>query len=539
MTDNLQQRIRAVAQDYRFEDFAHRPSFAEKWGPRTLFAIALYIAVCFMALNLVPNTIWDPSVAHITYVIGILGIWRYGWWFNHTIRASIYGNVTYPRMRARASEIWDGGWRPEQLHFMMTTFREHRDITERVIRGICDQVREAGVPGTIWLGSGDLYDEKLIEQHLRLIASDLDITLRIVRQNQPGKRIAISLILRAMVRAGMPDDALVIFMDGDFVIEPGAVRKCLPLFELYPDLEALTTDEEVICIGPKWMQRWLTMRFAQRRIAMQSHSMSHRVLTLTGRMSVFRARHVKSYEFIRLLEADYLEHWLWGSFRFLSGDDKSTWYYLLKHEARMLYVPDANGYTIEVIEGSAFKRMVENFRRWSGNMLRNGARAIKLGPRKMPFFIWWCLIDQRVAIWTMLVSPTLCIAATLLSDSTYLISYIVYIAVTRLLLSFCLWLYAREVDLNYVWILYLNQITNAVVKIYALWRLSKQKWANRGNQKAGFSDGGLVEVARNTMAQYLTTLSAAMLVLGTIIYARLLETPDWNFISVFVFGSGS
>ena len=213
-------------------------------------------------------------------------------------------------------------------------------------------------------------------------------------------------------------------------------------------------------------------------------------------VGVSREAHQVLHEFIRLLEADYLDNWLWGSFRFLSGDDKSTWYYLLKNEARMLYVPDANGYTIEVIEGSAFKRMVENFRRWSGNMLRNGARAIKLGPRKMPFFIWWCLIDQRIAIWTMLVSPTLCIAATLIQDINYFFSYVIYIAISRLMLSLCLCLYSRTVDLNYVWILYLNQITNAVVKVYVLWRLSKQKWANRGDQRAGFAGGGAVEVAR-------------------------------------------
>ena len=97
-------------------------------------------------------------------------------------------------------------------------------------------------------------------------------------------------------------------------------------------------------------------------------------------MSVFRAQHIVQEEFIRLQEADYLNHWLWGTFRFLSGDDKSTWYTLLKYGVRMTYVPDASGTTIEVVEGSGYRRMVENLRRWSGNMLRNGARAIALGP---------------------------------------------------------------------------------------------------------------------------------------------------------------
>ena len=96
------------------------------------------------------------------------------------------------------------------------------------------------------------------------------------------------------------------------------------------------------------------------------------MLTLTGRFSFFRAEHIITHEFIRLQEADFLNHWLWGTFRFLSGDDKSTWYTLLKHGVKMTYVPDASGTTIEVVEGSGTKRMVENLRRWSGNMLRNG-----------------------------------------------------------------------------------------------------------------------------------------------------------------------
>jgi len=216
-------------------------------------------------------------------------------------------------------------------------------------------------------------------------------------------------------------DDLIVFMDGDAVLAPGILRKCCPLFENDPKLQAITTDEEVICYGPKWIQSWLTMRFAQRRIAMQSHSMANKVLTLTGRMSVFRANHLTRHKFIRMLEADHLHHWLWGTFRFLSGDDKSTWYYMLTQYAKMLYVPDALVYTIEEIEGSGIERMTQNFRRWSGNMLRNGTRALKLGPNKIGFFIWWCVMDQRIAMWTMLVSPIVAIAATLLHDPYYIV----------------------------------------------------------------------------------------------------------------------
>ena len=221
-------------------------------------------------------------------------------------------------------------------------------------------------------------------RHFKLVGSDLDLQIRVIRQTQPGKRVAIALLLRAMAREGLGSEDIVAFMDGDFVLLPGALSRSLALFATDPQLHAVTTDEDVVVHGPRWIQSWLSLRFAQRRLTMQSHAVSGRVLTLTGRFSVFRATHITTEEFIRLLEADHLNHWLWGTFRFLSGDDKSTWYALLQKDVRMLYVPDACGYTIEHIEGNGIGRMWENLRRWSGNMLRNGARAIALGPRRMP-----------------------------------------------------------------------------------------------------------------------------------------------------------
>ena len=418
----------------------------------------------------------------------------------------------------------------------MTTFREHREISEAVIRALCSEFREAGVPATIWLGSSELEDEQKISRYLKLVGSDLDVTLRIIRQNQPGKRVAIALILRAMSRAGLGRDDIVMFMDGDFVVHKGMVRKCTPLFALDPDLHALTTDEHVVVRGPRWMQSWLNMRFAQRRLAMQSHALSERVLTLTGRCSLFRAEHITSHEFIRLQEADYLNHWLWGEFRFLSGDDKSTWYTLLKHGVKMTYVPDASGTTIEVVDGSGYKRMVENLRRWSGNMLRNGYRAIMLGPRAMPFFIWWCCVDQRIAMWTMLFSPMLAMAGAIKAGAAYIVAYAIYIAITRALLSIVLFTYARRVDLNFIWCLYTNQLLNAAVKVYMIWRLSKQKWANRGNQKQGFAGNGLVAIAQGAMAIYLTALSTAGLFLAVMLYTELLRIPSFGFVIALVRG---
>ncbi len=497
----------------RVDEPSYWPKGREKWTAFVLYKIALYFAIVFLGFYTFPNRIWDPQYRHFVFAIGLIAVWRVSWWALMVLRAGYYSRVVFPRLRQRADNIWQQGWRPDNLHFMMTTFREDREITEYVVRSIVAQVRELGCPATLWLGSGDPSDEKIIISLLKTICDDVDLKLKIVRQNQPGKRMAIGLVLRAMSRAGIRSDDMVVFMDGDFILAPGAIRNCLTLFASDPELQAVTTDEDVICRGPRWIQSMLAMRFAQRRIAMSSHAVSGRVLTLTGRMSVFRARHVVTNEFIRLVEADYLQHWLWGNFRFLSGDDKSTWFYLLKHNARMLYVPDAMGYTVEIIRGNGLDRMVQNFRRWSGNMLRNGSRAIALGPGKMPLFIWWTLIDQRIIMWTTLIGPTLVLFISTLYEGTFLLSYLLYLAFTRMIFSLVLFHYARKVDLSFPLLLYFNQVINAAVKVYALFRLAKQRWANRGNQKAGFTGEGLVNLYRNAMANYLTILHLTLLVL--------------------------
>ncbi|MGD9785562.1 MAG: glycosyltransferase [Hyphomicrobiaceae bacterium] len=523
-----------LREQLRLEDPSEPLGFFEKWTPLVQLKLLMLAVTCFIVLDRIPNPIWDPMYRELIWTLGVIGIWRYSWWMTHWLRALYFAYVVYPRTRDKAAAIWRQGWRPRHIHIQMTTFREHREISEAVIRALVGEIREAGVPATLWLGSSEASDEQKIARHLKLVGSDCDITLRIVRQNQPGKRVAIALILRAMSRAGLGKDDIVIFMDGDFVLHPGAIRRCFPLFALDPELHALTTDEHVLVRGPQWMQSWLDMRFAQRRLAMQSHALSNRVLTLTGRFSVFRATHIVTEEFIRLQEADFLHHWLWGTFRFLSGDDKSSWYCLLRKGVKMTYVPDASGTTVEVVEGSGVTRMVENLRRWSGNMLRNGQRAIALGPLRMPFFIWWCCVDQRLAMWTMLFSPMLAIAAAIKFGPSALLAYVIYIAVTRFLLSLVLYGYSRRVDLSFIWTLYANQLLNAVVKVYMLWRMAKQKWTNRGNQKQGFQGSSTVAMARDAAAVYLTVLSFGSIFLVVMLYAGLLEIPSMNAISLMV-----
>jgi glycosyltransferase Alg8 len=489
-----------------------------------IFGLYLMLGVIALGVFYLPNKLWDPRLQTIVVSIGALGLWRYAWWMTHFIRAQIYGLRVYPRLRARADASWQGGWRPRCIHFMMTTFKEDVAITHAVLDSIVLQCREIGCPATLHIGTGHPDDEQVIKSYFAELNQAVDLDVTLVRQVYPGKRMAIGLVLRTMSRDGIGGDDPVIFMDGDTILESRCALLCISIFGVEAEIDALTTDERAVVHGPAWMQHWLDMRFAQRHMAMQSHALSRKVLTLTGRMSVFRARSVLDEEFISTVENDYLDHWLWGRFRFLSGDDKSTWYVLLRRGANMLYVPDAMCYTVERIEGSGIERMQANLLRWSGNMLRNGTRALALGPRRVGLFIWWCVLDQRIATWTTLVAPIAAVAASLLITPWAMAGYLLWVLSVRLIASAVLFGYARRVDAWFPILLYVNQLLNASLKLYIWYRLPRQRWSNRGDQRSAVGAGWVAQF-REIMAGYLTQLSLVALIMVVLLHTQLIRWP--------------
>ncbi|MCU1261024.1 MAG: transcriptional regulator [Bryobacterales bacterium] len=478
----------------------------------SLLGLALMVlAAVALILNL-PNHVWDEAAGGLVLIIGPIAAWRYGWWLIHLVRANIYGRLVFPRLRRQADRLWQSGWRPPMVHFLMTTYRERPEITEGALASIFSECRSAGVRARIFVATGDPSDEKVIEEYCAQVSgfdagadARLDTEVRIVRQNLPGKRVAMGLALRAMSRYGVGPEDLAVFLDGDSLIGEGVLEKCAPLLKLNQRLGAVTTDESAAVRGPAWMQSWCDMRFAQRRIAMQSHSLSRKVLTLTGRLSIFRGPIVVAEEFIGNVEADYLDHWLWGRFRFLSGDDKSTWFSLLERGYQMLYVPDATVLTMETIGDRSFERVQQNLMRWSGNMLRNGSRALALGPKRCGWFIWWCVADQRLSIWTSLSGLVMALALSMETDFRVLVAYLVWVFLTRTVVSLVLFLYAHRVSLAFPFLLYTSQVLASVIKVYLVFRISKQRWLNRGDQRAKAAASRML-VFQQGMAIFLTML---------------------------------
>ncbi|MFN7143878.1 MAG: glycosyltransferase [Myxococcota bacterium] len=491
------------------------PTERFRWRAADVAGLALYFGVLAAGILSVPRDLVHDAGAGIVGGLGVLGTWRFAWWFTHFVRAQIYTRVVYARLRREGLALWASGWRPREVAFMMTTFKEDPDTTRAVLDSIVSELARIGVPGRLVVGSGHESDERVIQDHLATVTQPVRLEVVFVRQSKPGKRVAIGLALRALSRLGVAADTPVVFLDGDSLLAPGCLQLCLPLFQLEPKMDALTTLERAVVRGPAFMQKWLDLRFAQRHLTMCSHALSRKVLTLTGRLSIYRARAVLDEEFISTVEEDHLDDWLWGRFRFLSGDDKSTWYVLLKRGAEMRYVPDALVHTIERLDGALFDRVVQNLLRWSGNMLRNGRRAIRLGPARVGPFIWWCIVDQRIAMWSCLAGPVAILAGVLFVDPALILVFPLWVMLTRGLQSCILFGYHTRIDVTFPFYLYFNQISASLVKVYILFRLPIQRWANRGDQRANdaLGDGW---VWKQRIAGYLTVFWITLFVLAVL-----------------------
>ena len=81
------------------------PKGWKKWTPLVLLKISIYLAICIILVLSFPNALFDEKTKTITFTLGALGMWRYGWWFTHAVRALIYGRIVYPKMREKGLSL--------------------------------------------------------------------------------------------------------------------------------------------------------------------------------------------------------------------------------------------------------------------------------------------------------------------------------------------------------------------------------------------------------------------------------------------------
>ena len=373
-----------------------------------------------------------------------------------------------------------------------------------MFRAIAQEAKSLAQPITVLVNSSSEEENAAIVQVLKAEDPELESIRLVLMTQKDGKRKAMADGLRELAKLNLPSDSVIALMDGDSELTPGTLRKCLPFFRMFPKMGALTTDELPIVEGSYLFSEWFHLRFAQRHSQMCSDSLTRKVMCLTGRFSLFRAEAALHPTFAQQLENDTLDDWLWGQFKFLSGDDKSTWFWLLQRGYEMLYIPDVIVYSIETISGSFVDRAYQNMRRWYGNMLRNSSRALALGPHRIGWSTWYSLLDQRISMWTSLITPGLLLIS--LVQGHWIAAGIIssWICFSRpLMLVLIFWGRNSEIRPIHFPILLLSQWSSSIVKVWTQMNLAKQNWSNRGNQSISAEGSGWERLAKLSTSRFL------------------------------------
>ncbi|ETW14774.1 alginate biosynthesis protein [Roseivivax marinus] len=480
-----------------------------------------YVAA-FVALGLAVHDRTFTGAGGAILTLGMIGIWRYSWAGINFSRAMAYVRWRYPRLRRRAEAAYAERAVPAHAYFMVTTYKIEPNVTARVYGTIFDAAARSRGGATIVASVVDGADARVIHDVFEARRPAVDGVKLVVDQIPgSGKRDAIARSLRLMQREAPSDRDVMIFVDGDSCVPIDIVERTAPFFT-DPRVGALTTDEEVEIPDAPLFAHWFDLRFMQRQMMMSSMAFGGRVLTLTGRMSVFRADLATDPTFVAQVQHDHIDHWRLGRIDFLTGDDKSTWYWLLSRGYRMTYLPDLASVSMESQPMPGFfESAIALMKRWFGNMLRTNGRALALGPRRIGFFTWWSILDQRVSIWTTLFGPIAVLLTALLATPVVIPAYIAWVMFTRYVFCGALSLFrGGGFPIVYPPLLYFGQIVGAAVKSYALFRLDVQRWTRQSAAKAAVRRP-LGQRLRAASSTYMHTLAVGWLTLGVLLLTGL------------------
>jgi glycosyltransferase Alg8 len=379
---------------------------------------------------------------------------------------------------------------PKNIYFLIPSYKEEDWVTVEVVKSLLDNILEIPSHTTLLFSTGSEKEDELIGQMYDSHPAKEQCDLIFQRQKD-GKRIAMGHGLRSISRkislSELEDNSITVFMDGDSYLEKGALKKTIPFFTAFKDLGALTTNE-VAYINSKnlWYKDWFNLKFGQRNVLFQSHSLSHRVLTLTGRFSVFRTSIVIKEEFIKRIENDILVSDVHGKFRFLMGDDKTSWYEVLKNGWKMLYLPDIYCYSLESRDMDFITLSTSLPYRWYGNTMRNNKRALEL--KNVPFFIRWCIFDQKISMWTSLVGIVGAIYLSIFVHYIYFPIYVAWVIFVRIVQGAIIVGSGYPISLYSIPLMLYTQWAGAIIKIVSSYNLADQKWQKGTNVQNSSKD---------------------------------------------------
>jgi glycosyltransferase Alg8 len=481
----------------------------KKEGLKNIIIIMLYsIAILSLIYLLyeITRRYWYYDSIKLVIAIGILGGIRLFIRFLHIARVIIYKIILFPRLKREASTSFSN---IKNLFVIVPTYMEKDWITYSVFKSIILESAKVLIHVTVVVCTNDPGDRKNIHDILEEFPLADNTDMHIINQTKTGKRNALAdslCFIRTIAKE--PERSLIALMDGDAIWGKNLLLKTLPYFEVNPRLAGVTTNEEIISFGSDFYEHWFDFRLSIRDYYMSSHSFSKKILCLTGRFSVIRGDIGVRDDFIEIVGNDSMNHWLWGYVKFLGGDDKSTWFWIYKNghlinKNEFMYIPDATAYTIECINENGVMRTLKNLKRWFTNTARNNTRSLLIPPFvRTPFFIWFCILSQRLTMFTNFIGVITAITLSIFVNIIFLPAFLYVFLLGSFFINIVISISRKRMLYHGIYIRFFDQFVGTVVKLWAFSHMAQQKWLHRGGQKMEVKGGSLSNLLRLTYGKY-------------------------------------
>lgn len=406
--------------------------------------------------------------------LGVIGVWRHSWGLTNFFRALIY--------QKRTSIDNENFINPAHNLIVIATF--YNQTSEEVSAvSKCLSISVSSLPSRTLLICAFLReDQKVVITNQ--FKENSNVVLRFVQQFGLGKREALAdalLLAKKSVTPSNEKSTSVLLIDGDTLVTERAITQSIIELQNLTDLGAVIVNEIPFCKSTKLFAQWRMLRSLERNKLMSSFALSGRVLVLTGRFCMYRADVILKIDVINRIRRDYLRlnnlH-----ISLLTGDDKTTWLEVVRRKMKMKYLPFCYIHPIEAENQNknSLRNIFELTSRYSGNMARaNLHRDAWVEAAKTPHFAYG-LFDQRISMWTSLLTPLLLIYLLLFDHFGIFIIALTYALIIKNIQAFGLWVISGVYDPWYPYLILYNQVLTAIVKIRAFGFLHQQSWTNQG-----------------------------------------------------------
>jgi len=410
-------------------------------------------------------------------MLGLFALWRYSWLILNLTRAFLYAKVAYPKLKKKIQNLPEDTKYPHHIYFSVSSYKEKDWVSVETFKSIMNELSRIPSSATIIVStSGNPQEDAVIYDTCKAHYAFGKVEL-VFQHQKEGKHIGIGDSIRAIAQCYHKKDrdynSVTFFMDGDSCLEKGFFEKLLPHFAIDSKLGAVTTNEAAfIRTNSNWYKDWFNLKFGQRHTLFQSYSLSQKVLSLTGKLSAYRTDIIVKEAFMN------------GKSRFLMGDDKTTWFALLEAGWNMRYLPDALCYSLESRDADFLDLSCHLPYRWYGNRVRNLNCVLALGPKRIKsFFIWWAILDQRIAMWTSLVGIISTAILGVTQAYFYFLFYVVWVLYVRIFQISVIAYNGHPVSMRSIPLILYAQWWGSFVKIKALFYLPDQKCSSVAKEK--------------------------------------------------------